>query len=254
VRRLFLLLMLVLSLLATTATAEDGRVELVEKLGDRIPLDVQFTDSSGQPVKLAQLIDKPTIMVPVFYNCRNVCNLLLGGVAVALPEIKLTPGKDYEVISFSFDPSETPELAAKSKKTFMSAMQAPDFPREAWHYLTGTEENILALTDSAGYFFKETEDDFLHPLAIFVVSPDGTIVRYFVGSRPASIDLTMALIEAREGRIGTPIQAALQFCFSYDPEGRRYVFNPMRVSATVILLTLGSFLLFLILGGRKKKK
>jgi protein SCO1/2 len=235
-------------------TAAEGRVELVEKLGEKIPLDLSFQNASGEQVELGQLVDRPTLMVPVFYNCRNVCNILLGRMAAVLPQVKLTPGEDFNVITFSFDPLETPEMAARSKKTFFTAMQAPDFPRDAWTFLAGSQENILQLTDSVGYYFKKEEDDFLHPIAAFVVAKDGKIVRYLIGQQVSPINLSMALLEAQEGRIGKPIKAALQFCFSYDPEGRGYVFNLMRVSATVILLTLGSFLLFLILTGRKKKK
>ncbi|MBN1959062.1 MAG: SCO family protein [Desulfuromonadales bacterium] len=234
--------------------AAKGRVELVEQLGKRIPLELQFTDSQGNQVKLEQLIDRPTLVVPVFYNCRNVCNMMLGGLSAVLPQVKLDPGVDYNVVTFSVDPLETPDMAARSKKTFMTAMQSPSYPREAWTFLTGQQENILTLTDSAGYYFMKQGDEFLHPIAAFVVSADGTIVRYLVGQRFSPIDISMALLEASEGRIGKPIRTALQFCFSYDPEGRRYVFNLMRVSGTVILLTLGSFLLFLILSGRKKKQ
>lgn len=248
------LIVFLLTLLPVSLNAEEGRVELVEKLGEKIPLDLSFRNSSGERVELDQLVDRPTLMVPVFYNCRNVCNILLGRMSAVLPQVKLNPGEDYNIVTFSFDPVETPEMAAQSKKTFFTAMQAPDFPRAAWHYLVGSQENILRLTDSAGYYFKKEEDDFLHPIAAFVVAADGKIVRYLIGQRISPFDLTMALLEAEEGRIGKPISAALQFCFSYDPEGRGYVFNLMRVSATVILLTLGSFLLFLILTGRKKKK
>ena len=247
------LIILMLVFITHPVFATDGRVELVEKLGDKIPLQLDFIDSTGSVASLEQLIDRPTLMVPVFYDCRNVCNMLLGRLSAVLPDLKMEPGKDYNVITFSFDPLETPEMAAHSKQTFLTATQV-DYPPEAWRFVTGTQENILQLTDAAGYYFKKEGDEFLHPITAFVVTKDGTIVRYLPGQRFSAIDLTMALFEASEGRIGKPIRQALQFCFSYDPEGRGYVFNLMRVSGTVILLTLGSFLLFLILGGRKKKK
>ncbi len=252
--RLLLIIIIALHIIATHTWADNGRVELVEQLGKTIPLDLEFVAADNQKVALRQLVDRPTLMVPVFYNCRNVCNFLLGRVSAVLPQVKLAPGEDYRVVTFSFDPGETPAMAAHSKKTFIAAMQAPEFPREAWSFLVGSQDNILRLTDSAGYYFKREGDDFLHPIAAFVVAKDGTIVRYLIGRHLSPIDLSMALLEADEGRIGKPIRTALQFCFSYDPEGRRYVFNLMRVSATIILLTLGSFLLFLILSGRKKKK
>ncbi|SDZ82210.1 protein SCO1/2 [Desulfuromusa kysingii] len=247
------LLLLLFLLVATPVFATDGRVELVERLGEKIPLQLNFVDSTGVNVSLEELVDRPTLIVPVFYDCRNVCNMMLGTLSAVLPEVKMEPGEAYNVITFSFDPLETPAMAAHSKQTFLTAMQAP-FPKQAWRFLTGTQENILQLTDAAGYYFKKEGDEFLHPITAFIVTKDGTIVRYLPGQRFSAIDMSMALFEASEGRIGKPIRQALQFCFSYDPEGRRYVFNLMRVSGTVILLTLGSFLLFLILSGRKKKK
>ena len=229
------------------------RVELVERLGEKIPLDLTFKDSTGADVQLGQLVDRPTLMVPVYYDCRSVCNFMLGGLSQVLPDIKLQAGEDYRVVAFSFDPEETVELAKHNKKTYLTAIQAP-YPPEAWSFLTGTQENILQLTDAVGYYFAKEGQEFLHPVAAFVVTSDGTIVRYLIGQRFLPLDLSMALFEASEGRIGTPIRKALEFCFTYDPEGRRYVFNLLRVSGTVILLTLGSFLLFLIISGRKKKQ
>ena len=224
---------------------------LDERLGDYIPLDARFTDASGRKLQLAELIDRPTLMVPVYYSCRNVCNFLLGGLVEALPDIKLEPGVDYRVVTFSIDAEENTAIAARSKKTFMTAL-SNNFPADAWTFLTGDSNNIHLVTDAAGYRFQKKGDDFLHPVAAFVVSDKGKIVRYLNGYRFAPFELTLALIEASEGRVGTPIRKALQFCFSYDPQGRTYVFNLLRVSGTVILLTLGSFLTYLILSGRKK--
>lgn len=232
--------------------AGNARVELIEQLGKPVPLELEFTDSTGNPVRLGRLIDRPTLIVPVYYECRNVCNFLLGGLAKVLPQLKLTAGEDYNIITFSIDPTESAALAAHSKKTFLTAVQGP-FPAEAWHFLTGKQRNIRRLTDAAGYYYKKDGVDFLHPIVAFVVNDEGKIVRYLTGQRLVPFDLSMALLEASEDRIGTPIRKALEFCFSYDPHGRKYVFNLLRVSGTLILLTLGSFLTYLILSGRKKK-
>ncbi len=230
----------------------DAKVELIEQLGKPLPVELEFTNSEGQQIKLAQLIDRPTLIVPVYYECRNVCNFLLGGLAKVLPELKLDAGDDYNIVTFSIDPSETTAQAAHSKKTFLTAIQEP-FPPAAWHFLTGQQHNIRQLTDAAGYYYKKEGVDFLHPIVAFVVNERGEIVRYLTGQRFVPLDLSMALLEASENRIGVPIRKALEFCFSYDPEGRKYVFNLLRVSGTVILLTLGSFLTYLILSGRKKR-
>ncbi len=225
---------------------------LDERLGEYIPLNTHFTDSNGQQVLLSELIDRPTLIIPVYYRCRNVCNMLLGGLVEAIPDIKLKAGEDYRIVTFSIDTTETTDIAAHSKKTFMTALNN-SIPHDSWDFLTGDDKNIRLVTDSAGYRFQKKGVDFLHPIAAFVVSDKGKIVRYLNGYRFAPLDLTMALIEASEGRIGNPIRKAISFCFSYDPAGRRYTFNLLRVSGTVILLTLGTFLLYLIFGGRKKK-
>ncbi|MBW6508469.1 MAG: SCO family protein [Desulfuromonadales bacterium] len=250
--RVALLLLIFYLLSLNTVPAQEKRVALEMQLGEKIPLELTFTDSNGQQVQLANLIDRPTLIVPVFYNCRTVCNVLLGGLSSTLPKMRLTPGKDYQVITLSFDPEETVAMAAHSQRTFLTATRI-DFPPEAWHFLTGEQENILKLTDSAGYFFYKEGDNFVHPTAAFIVGADGTIVRYLIGQSIPPITLTMAILEAAEGRISTPISKALEFCFTYDAENRRYVFNLLRVSGTVILLTLGSFFLFLFFSGRKKK-
>jgi len=230
-------------------TAE-AKVGLDEHLGARIPLDLSFSDETGRTVTLRDLITVPTIIAPVYYKCPNVCSFLQGGLARALPEVKLEPVKDFRVLSVSFDETETPETAHRSQAIYMDAMHQR-FPAAAWSFLTGDSESIHRLLDAAGYHFQRQGEDFLHPVAMFVVTRDGEIVRYLHGTSVLPMDLTLALVEASEGRIGPTIRRVAQFCFSYDAENRRYVFNLFRVSATVILLTTGAFLAFLIFRGRK---
>lgn len=235
------------------SSVDEGSVGLEENLGGKIPLDLTFRNEQGNPVKLAELVTRPTVIAPVYYRCPNVCHFLQGDLARVLPQLKLEPGEDYRVLSVSFDETEAPALARRSKDNYFTAMQA-EFPADAWRFLTGSAENIRALTDAAGYYFKRVDGEFLHPVAFFVVSPDGTIVRYLHGTHVLPKDLTLALYEAKEGRIGTTIRKVVQYCFSYDPENKTYVFNVLRVSATVILTTLVLFLAFLVWGGKKSQK
>lgn len=228
-------------------------IGLDEKLGQRIPLDLEFTNEDFRPVVLGDLIKVPTIIVPVYYHCPNVCSFLLGGLALALPKVALTPGEDFLVISISFDENETSTLAQKTKENYLTAMDN-QFPANAWLFLTGDRPNIHKFTDSIGYQFQKQGEDFIHPVAVVVVAPDGKIVRYLYGTSFLPMDLTLALLEASQGKVGASIKKVLNFCFSYDPETKRYVFNILRVSATVILLTAGSFLAFLLVTGRKKKE
>ena len=228
-------------------------VGLDEKLGDRIPLGLTFYDENGQTVSLSDLVNKPTVIAPIYYRCPNVCHFLQGDLARVLPQLKLEGGTDYQVLSISFDETEQPELAKRSRNTYYAAMNDA-YPQQAWRFLTGERPAIMALTGAAGYRFQRVGADFLHPVAFFVVSADGVIVRYLHGTHVLPKDLTLALYEAREGKVGSTIRKVVQFCFSFDPEQKTYVFNLLRVSATVILATLALFLAFLILGGKKKRQ
>lgn len=228
-------------------------VGLDERLGAKIPLDITFRDETGRPVRLAYLVAGPTIILPVYYSCTNVCNFLQGGLATVLPTVKGTPGEAYRVLSVSIDETETPALAAKYKKMYLASMDAP-FPDKGWRFLTGDARSIRRLTDAAGYRFQRKGRDFIHPVASFVIAGDGTIVRYLYGTSFLAKDLTLALLEAREGRVGTTIRKVVGYCFTFDPAVKTYVFNLLRVSATVVILSAGGFLAFLILTGRNRRQ
>jgi protein SCO1 len=236
---------------ASTSSPPASPLGVDEHLGAKIPLDLTFRDETGRPVRLAYLVAGPTIILPVYYSCTNICNLLQSGMATALPSVQRTPGKDYTVLSISFDETETPALAARYKKTYLHGMTTT-FPERGWRFLTGDADSIRRLTDAAGYHFQRKGRDFIHPVACFVVAGDGTIVRYLYGTTFQPKDLTLALLEARDGRVGATVRAVVGYCFSFDPAGRNYVFNLLRVSATVVILVAGGFLAFLILTGRKR--
>jgi len=236
-----------------TPPAAADSVGLEERLGAKIPLDLTFHDEAGAPVTLRELVTVPTIIAPVYYRCPNVCSFLQGDLARVLPQLKPDAGREYRVLSVSFDETESPELARRAKAGYFSAMGGT-FPTDGWRFLTGDAQAIRALTDALGYRFQRQGSDFLHPVAIAVVSTDGTIVRYLQGTRFLPKDVTLALYEAQAGRVGTSIRKVVQFCFSFDPERKTYVLNLLRISATVILGTLGLFLAYLLLTGKKRKK
>lgn len=228
-------------------------VGITERLGEKIPLDITFRDEAGKPVRLAELVAGPTIILPVYFGCANVCYNLQWGLAQVLPKIKRKPGEEYRVISVSFDEHDTPQLAATFKRVYLSSMHAP-FPEDGWRFLTGDAASIKRLTGAVGFTFQRRGRDFLHPVASIVIAGDGTIVRYLYGSNFLPKDLTLALVEAREGKSGTAVRKVLEYCFSYDPQQKSYVFNLLRVSATVVILCAGGFLVFLIATGRKRKQ
>jgi protein SCO1/2 len=238
---------------ASKAQSPDPGVGLDEELGGQLPLDLLFRDEKGRTLRLGDLLTGPTIILPVYYSCTNVCNFLQQGLARALPAVQRQPGKEYRVLSLSFDETETPELAARYQRTYLTTMNAP-FPEDAWLFLTGDAKSIHALTAAAGYRFQRQGRDFIHPVASFVVAKDGTIVRYLYGTTFLPKDLTLALLEARDGRVGVTIRKVVGYCFSFDPAAKTYVFNLLRISATVVLLCAGSFLAYLLLTGKKRRK
>ena len=227
-------------------------VGVTEKLGAFIPGDVVLRDEEGKPVNLRKLVTVPTILAPVYYSCPNECNLLQGTLAQALPQIGLTPGKDYQVISVSFDENDSP-AAAKSRKLDYLNTLAKDFPPEDWKFLTGDAATIRRLMDSIGFGFKREGSTFKHSVVLVALSPEGKITRYLYGVRPLAFDITMAVTDAAEGRLGLSVKRAVAFCYSYDPVSRRYVFDIMKVAGVSVLAGIGLFALFLIFGGKKKR-
>lgn len=243
-----------LALAAEQAKAPErpGNVEIDEQLGRKIPLDLTFHDEAGNDVRLGDLIVGPTLILPVYYRCTNVCNYLQVRVANLIKTVKSQPGQDYRIISVSFDERETPALAKKNKQMYLTAMNRP-IPSDGWRFLTGNREAILGLTNAIGYRFDRRGDDFIHPVASVVVAGDGTVIRYLYGVNMLPKDLALAILEAEKGVVGTSIRKLAEYCFTYDPITKTYVLNLLRISATVVILSTGIFLAYLFLSGKKKK-
>ncbi len=233
--------------------APPPEVGVSEKLGAYLPEDVVLRDEEGGLVNLRKLVTMPTILAPVYYSCPNECNLLQGSLAQALPQIGLTPGKDYQVISVSFDENDSPAAAKSRKQDYLTAL-ARDFPPEDWRFLTGDAANIRRLMDAIGFGFRREGSTFKHSVVLVAVSPEGKITRYLYGVRPLAFDITMAVTDAAEGRLGLSVKRAVAFCYSYDPVSRRYVFDLMKVAGVSVLAGISLFALFLALGGKKKGK
>ena len=176
---------------------------------------------------------------------------MLSGLADVLDKVTLEPGKDFSVLTISFDENDNPEDSKEKKRNYMTAMQRP-FPQESWKFLTGDVQNIRHFTDAVGFHFKREKNGFIHPLVLIILSSDGKIARYLQGATFLPFDLKMALVEASEGRTGSTINRVLQFCFSYDPKGRTYVPNIMRILGISIFIFLIAFVIFLRATGKKK--
>ncbi len=237
------------------AWAQDDKIEvgIIEKLGDYIPTDVFFYDETGDSVALKDLIDKPTILSFVYFRCPTICPRMLAELSLLLEKIDLAPGTDFNLITISFDPTDTPANAADKKMNFMKSIQRP-IPEAAWRFLTGDINNIARITEAVGYRFKKDRQDFIHPSGIIALAPDGKIIRYIMGLSYLPFDVKMAVIEAAEGRVGPTINKVLLYCFSYDPQGRTYAMNVTKITGTIILFLVAVFAIFLVIKSKSGKK
>ncbi|TVQ04178.1 MAG: SCO family protein [Balneolaceae bacterium] len=231
---------------ATPAILQDIGVD--EKLGDTIPLDLEFINSDGTRVLLGDLMEsgKPVLLNPLYYDCPILCGLVLDAVFKVVNELAWSPGKDYTIISFSIDPRETYELAAESKEMYMRDLNR-DGADAGWHFLTGPEESIKKLTEAVGFRYKyhEPTGEYLHLASIMLISPQGDITRYLYGAAFREFDLRNALFEAANGTIGNTLDRVLFYCFTYDPSSQSYVpvaMNIMKLGGLATVIILGIFL------------
>lgn len=235
-----------------TTAEEKENIGVTEYLGETIPMDVTFTDSDGRVVSMKDIISKPTLIAPVYYSCPNVCNFLQSRLADIVPQMKMTAGKQFNLVSVSFDENDTPQTAAQKKVNYLKA-SGGKIPSDGWYFLTGDRENINRLMKSVGFRFMRRGKDFAHPVAVIAVSAEGKIVRYLYGTDILPFEMTMAVVEAEKGTPGLSVKKLVAYCFSYDPQGKKYVFNTVRVSGFVVLFVIILFAAFLFFGGRKKK-
>lgn len=239
---------------AFTAKAQE-ELGIYEHLDSYIPENLVFVTENYDTINLKQKIDKPTVIVPVYYECPGLCSPLLEGVADVISKAPLEIGKDYQVFTISFNPDEKTRLAKEKKENYLKLLKNPKGDAEhGWIFHTGDSSNIANLLNSLGYKVKREGKDWIHPGAIIVLSPDGKITRYLHGVYFLPFDLKMAVIEASHGQSGPTINKMLQFCFSYDAEGKKYVFNITRVSGSIIILAALGFFFSLIFKTRKNKK
>lgn len=222
-----------------------------QRLDERVPLDVEFKDDQGRAVKLGEYFGrKPVVIAFVYYDCPMLCTMVLSSITSTLGILALEPGKDFELVMVSFDPRETAELAARKKAEYLHRYDRPA-TADGWHFLTGEPPAIERLTKAAGfrYTWDEETQQFAHPAGIIVLTPDGRLARYLFGLEYGARDLRFALVEASEGRIGTAVDAALLYCFHYDPMTGRYGFVVMRllrVAGAATVLALAAFVLVML--------
>lgn len=244
----------VISFLMLCAAQDKPEAGIEEKLGSYVPADVNFYDETGQSVNFKSLVNKPTILALVYYRCPGLCSPLLQGVAEVTDRLSssgdMEAGKDYNIVTVSFDTRDNYLTAAEKKSNYLSSMQKR-IPDDSWRFLSGDSVNIAKLTDAVGWKFqKQPDGNYAHGSAIMVLSPDGKIVRYLFGVTYLPLDVKMSLIEASEGKVEPSINKLMQMCYSYDPAGRKYVFNVTKVVGIGMVLFV--VVLFLVLVLRKK--
>lgn len=239
--------------LASSARAEEPRPSILQEigfdqhLGGSVPLDLSFRDEAGRSVRLGDYFGKrPVVLSLNYYSCPMLCTVTLNGLASALDVISFNAGREFEVVTVSFDPKETPDLAAAKKKSYLARYKRPG-AAEGWHFLTGEAADIDRLTKAVGFKYSWDPDtkQFAHPAGVLVLTPEGRIARYLYGIEYAPKDLRFAVIEASAGRIGNPIDQIVLACYQYDPTKGRYgaaILRIVRGSAILTVLALGAFI------------
>jgi protein SCO1/2 len=218
-----------------------------QKLGVQLPLGLAFRDELGQDVRLGELFGRrPVILVPVYYGCPMLCNQLLNGLTRSLKPVALNPGTDFDVVAFSIDPLETPELASRKRAGYLERYDRAG-TESGWRFLTGTKESIAALAQAIGfrYTYNPATKLYAHAAGVVIVTPDAKLARYFYGIDFPPRELQTELVQARAGRIGTPIGRLLLLCYDYDSATGKYTLSILRLTrvlGTATAVALGGFL------------
>ncbi len=233
-------------------------VNLEQKLNAPVPLDLVFHDETGQTVPLRTYFgDKPVVLSLVYFRCPSLCPMSMQETVSSLRRVALEPGRDYNVVVVSFDPTDTPAMAAEKKAFYARESGKAGFD-SGWHFLTGSQDSISKLASAVGFGYRwdPATKQFIHAGGIMVATPEGKMSRYFYGIAYAPADLRMALVEASQHKIGSPVDYVLLFCFHYDAAQGRYsliIINVLKIAGVITLLCLGG-LIYALRRGEKKQK
>lgn len=249
---LIALLLLLTFLAAPAQTDPDVEVGIIEKLDQFIPMDAMLVDEHGDTVIIGNIIDKPTILNFVYFRCPGICSPLMDGLSDVIDATDLELGKDYQALTISFDHREGTVLAIQKKKNYLNLMEKKEQAQEGWRFFTTDSANVKALTESTGFRFKPTGNDFIHAATLVIVDPEGKITRYMNGIYFLPFEMKMSILDATEGKSGPTVNRLLQYCYSFDPAGQQYVLNITKVAGTLILFL--GLLLFLVLIFVRKRK
>ncbi|HWR14313.1 MAG TPA: SCO family protein [Terriglobales bacterium] len=223
-------------------------VGIEQKLNAQLPLDLKFRDEIGREVKLGDYFGKkPVVLSMVYYECPMLCGEVLNGEASVFSTLKFDIGKEFDVLTVSFDPTEGPELARGKKRTYVERY-GRDGAEKGWHFLTGPQESIAALTDAVGfkYAWDDQTKQFAHAAAIMVITPEGKIAQYFYGVEYSPKDLRFGIVQASEHKVGNIVDQVLLYCYHYDPRTGKYgavISRVLQLAGAFTLVVLGGFLI-----------
>jgi protein SCO1 len=226
-------------------------VGIDQNLNAQIPLNLMFKDADGQTVRLGQYFrDKPVVLALVYYECPGLCDLILNGVSDAMQQISLNVNSDYDVVTVSFNPAETWQLAHAKKANYIEKYHRPG-AQQGWHFLTGDQASIKALADTVGFHYKWDDDSkqFVHASGIMILTPEGKVARYFYGIKYNPRDFRLGLVDASADKIGTVVDQVLLFCCQYDPTTGKYglaITRVIRTLGTATVLLLGGFVFIML--------
>jgi protein SCO1/2 len=236
---------------ASSVPAPLREIGFDQHLDQPLPLDVPFNDESGRRVRLAEFFGtRPVVLVFAYFECPMLCTQVINGLLTALSVLSLEPGKDFEILTVSFNPRDTPASAAAKKRVALERYRQPG-GSAAWHFLTGDQPSIDRLTGAAGfrYVWDASTRQFAHPTGIIVTTPDGRLARYLFGIEYGPRDLRFALVDASAGKVGNPVDTLLLSCYHYDPLTGRYglvIMRVLRVVAAASALALASFIVVMV--------
>jgi protein SCO1/2 len=232
-----------------TPPKEMEGVEIIEHLGEQLPLDLTFRDERGETVRLGSYFDgkRPVIVTLVYYNCPMLCSMVLNGAIDGLRGVDFTPGEDFQIVTVSIDHREGPELASEKKKNYLEQYGRPE-AAAGWHFLTGDAEQIRALAGAIGFGYRYDPDrmEYAHGAAIFFASPEGKLTRYLFGIQHEPKQLHLALVEAGQGKIGSAVDRFLMRCYMYNPDSRKYgfyIWGAMRLGGLLTIIVISAMLM-----------
>ncbi len=234
-----------------TYRPEGPEIGIIERLDEYVPLDIELINETGQRVSLGQLVDKPTVIALVYYRCPGICSPFMEAMSQVVGRSDMTIGKDYQILSISFDPREGPELARTNRNNYHQLI-GRDIEALGWQFFVADSLNSKRITEAVGFRYKRTGFDFLHTSAMIFITNDGKITRYLHGTYFLPIDLKMSVIETSKGKSGPSLSRLLSYCYTFDPAGQQYVFNVTKVAGTLILFFALVILLFVVIKPKKR--